>query len=114
MSNTEIPANQKAALERLIRNAMGDTGQSRRVADFLLAWWNADECGGFDLVDTWHVDDAIAADIVTVFGMVAARGSYPDTLGYGTAFERIVAIWRPALAPAAIQGREAEPPDTFR
>jgi hypothetical protein len=36
---------ERAALERLIQIAQRDTGQSRKVANFLLAWWNADECG---------------------------------------------------------------------
>jgi hypothetical protein len=31
------------ALMRLFAIARGDTGQSRRVADFLLAWYNAAE-----------------------------------------------------------------------
>ena len=48
------------ALERLIDIARGDTGQSRKVANFLLAWWNAEECGGFDLTDVWGVDKSIA------------------------------------------------------
>ena len=48
---TRISEAQAAALERLIDIAQRDTGQSRRVADFLLAWWNAGECGGFDLTD---------------------------------------------------------------
>jgi hypothetical protein len=30
----------RAALTRLIPIAMSDTGQSKRVADFLMAWWN--------------------------------------------------------------------------
>jgi hypothetical protein len=52
--------------ERLFRVAQGDTGQSRIVANFLLAWWNAAECGGFDLTDVWSVDTAIAEDILQV------------------------------------------------
>jgi hypothetical protein len=40
------PDRSGAALERLIQVAQGDTGQSRIVANFLLAWWNAEECGG--------------------------------------------------------------------
>ena len=40
-SKTRITLEQAAALERLIAIAHSDTGQSRRVADFLLAWWNA-------------------------------------------------------------------------
>jgi hypothetical protein len=39
------------ALTRLIEIAQKDTGQSRRVADFLLAWHNAAENGGWDVTD---------------------------------------------------------------
>ena len=85
-----------AALERLIRIAQSDTGQSRRVANFLLAWWNAEACGGFDLTDLWGVDAPIAADMVTVFALLAGCHSYPDTMGYGEPFESIVRAWRPA------------------
>ncbi len=60
-----------AALDRLIIIAQSDTGQSRRVANFLLAWWNAGNCGGFDLTDLWMVDRAIADDILTVTGLIA-------------------------------------------
>jgi predicted lipid carrier protein YhbT len=67
------------------------------VANFLLAWWNAEECGGFDLTDLWAVDVAIAADMISVFALVVARHQYPDTLGHGKQFEAIVRAWRPAL-----------------
>jgi hypothetical protein len=56
---------EQAALERLIKIAQGDTGQSRRVADFLLAWWNAGDCGSFDLTNLWAIDEAIAKDMTT-------------------------------------------------
>ena len=56
-----MSSEQQAALERLIRIAQGDSGQCRIVANFLLAWWNAPEYGGFDLTDLWAVDAAIAA-----------------------------------------------------
>lgn len=88
---------QAASPRRLIRIAQGDTGQSRRVADFLLAWWNAGECGGFDLTELWGVDSDIAADMATVFVLVARRHSYPDTLGYAQQFQAIVRAWRPQL-----------------
>lgn len=39
------------ALGRLLHTAAGNTGQSRKVADFLLAWHNAEENGGWDPVD---------------------------------------------------------------
>ena len=88
---------QRAALERLIRVAQGRTGQSR-VADFLLAWWNAEECGGFALTDVWGVDTAIAEDMLQVFALVAAWQHYSDTLGYRKQFEAIIRAWRPDLS----------------
>ncbi|WP_221939257.1 hypothetical protein [Mycobacterium sp. KBS0706] len=91
-----------AALERLIEIARGDTAQSRRVANFLLAWWNAKSCGGFDFADLQSVDAAIADDMVTVIQLIATRSESPCAYGYKTEFEKMLADWRPHLAePAA-------------
>lgn len=87
-------ANSMEALARLVAIAKSDTGQSRRVANFLLAWWNADRDGGFDFVDLWNVDEAIADDMTIVFAMVARHRHYPDAYGLGPDFEQIVTIWR--------------------
>lgn len=95
---TPMQPAERAALERLIEHAQRDSGQSRRVANFLLAWWNAGECGGFDLTELWGLDEAIAADCIAVFGFVARTNRYPDALGYGPAFEAIVRRWRPVPA----------------
>jgi hypothetical protein len=95
--STAISAREKAALERLIRIAHADTGQSRMTAEFLLSWWNAANCGGFDLTTLWGVDGEIADDMVTVFAFVAKCHRYPDDLGYGDEFRRMVHAWRPAL-----------------
>jgi len=86
-----------AALDRLVKIAKGDTGQSRRVADFLLSWWNAGSCGSFDLTELWAVDGEIADDMVTVFRLIADRQEYPTHYGVGPDFEQIVALWRPEL-----------------
>jgi hypothetical protein len=91
-----LPDAAKAALDRLIGIAQRDTGQSRNVANFLLAWWNASECGGFDLTDLWGVDARIAADMVAVFAILPTFQHYPDALGYGAQFEALVRVWRPA------------------
>ena len=93
-----MTTDQKAALERLIAIAQSDTGQARRVADFLLAWWNAGECGGFDLTNLWGVDASIAEDMGIVFGYVARANAYPDALGFNVQFQSIVRGWRPELA----------------
>lgn len=88
----------KMALERLLQIADGNSGQSRIVADFLLAWWNAEECGGFDLTTLWSVDTSIAADMVAVVGLIARVHQYPDTLGYAPQFNQLFRAWRtPAL-----------------
>jgi hypothetical protein len=79
------------ALGRLLEVARQDTGQARRVANFLLAWHNADENGGWDPVDLWNVDDAIADDILTVVRLVRESHRYPGELGFA---EEIKAVWR--------------------
>ncbi len=93
-----MKSDEEAAFHRLVAIAQRDTGQSRRVADFLLAWWNAGECGGFDLTNLWGVDASIAEDMVIVFGYVAHTHSYPDALGYNKQFQSIVRTWRPERA----------------
>jgi hypothetical protein len=87
-----------APLERLIRIAQGDSGQCRVVANFLLAWWNAAEYGGFDLTDVWAVDSKIAADMLAVFEQLVRCRRYPDSLGYEKQFQIIVQRWRPPAA----------------
>ena len=93
-----MTTDQTAALKRLIAIAQSDTGQARRVADFLLAWWNAGSCGGFDLTNLWGLDRSIADDMVIVFGYVACANAYPDALGFNAEFQSIVRGWRPELA----------------
>ena len=79
-----------AALDRLLAIARSDTGQSRRVANFLLAWWNAGACGGFDL---------------TVARLIALKHEYPTAYDRGAQFEALVAAWRP---------HRVAPPETDR
>src|SRR4051812_39581255 len=63
----ELSEKENAALRRLIEHAKRDTGQSRRVADFLLAWWNPGQCGGFDFTAMWGCDEEIVEDMIVVF-----------------------------------------------
>lgn len=85
------------ALNRLLLVAYSDTGQSKRVADFLLSWWNAATCGGWDPTDLWALDSEISEDILVLLRGIDASRSYPDTLGYNTQFEHLVREWRPHL-----------------
>ncbi|MFS7282068.1 hypothetical protein AB6867_26485 [Serratia proteamaculans] len=90
-----LNANERGSLERLVSVAKSGTGQSETVANFLLAWWNADSCGGFNLTELWAVDSALVEDMVIVFKLVEKVRNYPDTLGYQAEFEIIERLWRP-------------------
>lgn len=94
LSSRKIRNSPQAALERLVRIAAGDSGQCRIVGNFLLAWWNAAEYGGFDLTDVWAVDAAIADDMITVLAHLVDCRCYPDSLGYGPHFQSIAQRWR--------------------
>ncbi|WP_309487072.1 DUF7673 family protein [Sinorhizobium meliloti] len=88
---------ERAAFERLLKIARSDTGQSRRVAAFILAWWNADSLGGFDLADLFGVDQAIAADMGTMFICLGRQSQafYPEE--YRSEIEALIEAWRPEI-----------------
>lgn len=87
----------RAAFERLLDLARSDTGQARRAANFILAWWNAESLGGFDIADLFAQDAAIASDMATVFAWIANRSNafYPDE--YRGEIEAIIEAWRPEV-----------------
>lgn len=87
----------RAAFKRLLDLARSDTGQARRAANFILAWWNAEGLGGFDLTDLFGQDEAIAKDMATVFAWMASRSNaiYPDE--YRSEVEGLIDAWRPGV-----------------
>jgi hypothetical protein len=89
-----------AAIYRLVDLARSDTGQARRAANFLLSWWNAQNCGGFDLTDLWAVDKKVADDMLAAAAFIAEHNEYPTAYGLGLQFEQLVADWRPHLVQA--------------
>lgn len=94
------PGRSPTPAERLLKIAQGNTGQSRRVADFLLAWWNPSTCGAYDLTTAWGLDDDIVDDVIAVFRLAFRVNQYSDTHGYGPQFEALVREWRPELVSA--------------
>lgn len=92
---------ERTAFERLLKIAKSDTGQSRRVAGFILAWWNADRLGGFDLADLFSLDQAIAADMGTMFVCLGRQSEafYPEE--YQTEIEALIQAWRPDIWAAS-------------
>lgn len=89
------------ALVRLFELARHDSGQSRIAADFLLAWWNAQYHGGFDIAGLFSLDGAVARDIATVVAHLSRCSSavHADAFGHGDEMLALIARWRPeALA----------------
>jgi hypothetical protein len=87
----------RAALERLLAIAQTDTGQSRLVADFLLAWWNAQSCGGFDPTSLWSLEPAIRNDTLAVLHLIAHHREHATAYDHGDAFAALVRRWRPHI-----------------
>ena len=52
---------------------------------------------GSAAASTSPLDDELVNDLVTAFGLAARCNAYPDTVGYGKDFERVVHAWRPKL-----------------
>jgi hypothetical protein len=90
----------RVALQKLIDIANNDTGQSRRVANFILAWWNADVHGGFDLIDLANVDRDVSEAMATVFTWLARQSDAEYPYAYRSEIEQIIARWRPQAETA--------------
>jgi hypothetical protein len=65
-------------------------------ANFLLAWWNALHCGGFDLTDLSAVDKTVA-DHAGDRCLHRPPSEIPEQIrfGLGPDFQALVALWRP-------------------
>ena len=91
------------ALDRLIDLARSDTGQARRVANFLLAWWSGEEHGHFPISDIFGLDRAIAADITAIIGFLGQQpcAIYANDFGRREEIKDLIRLWRPARTEAA-------------
>jgi hypothetical protein len=78
-------------------------GRSRRHPpgwlrrNFLLAWWNAGDLGGFDLTEAWGLDEALREDLVTLFGFIARNKVYPSAFSFRFEFDVLARQWRPQV-----------------
>lgn len=84
----------RVAFERLLEAATSDTGHTRRAANFILAWWNADSLGGFDLAGIFAVDRDIARNMAIVVTCLAEApvAEYPK--GRRAEIENLIRLWR--------------------
>ena len=94
----DLYTEQRTSLNRLIKVAKSRTGQSQAIANFLLAWWNAETCGGFDLAELRSVDSDYVNDMVNVIRYIASERAYTDDLGLDEELDALVKQWRPNLA----------------
>lgn len=69
--------------------------QGRRVANFLLAWWNAEALGGFDIADLFAVDRVVSEDMATMFTYLAREEDAVYPTDYRGEIESIIKRWRP-------------------
>jgi hypothetical protein len=83
-----------AALRHLLEVASRDTGQSQRVANFLLAWHNSEENGGWDPTDLWSVDPTIAEEMLVFLRMLRYTRRYAEGLGFEREMSAIWKLWR--------------------
>ncbi len=89
---------QECAMKRLLKIANTDSGQGGKVASFLLSWWNASNCGGFDLTDLWSVDKAIADDMMVIIHFIYENHAvYPSEFGYRPQMLELIKVWRDHL-----------------
>lgn len=100
----------RAAFGRLLDLARSDTGQARRAANFILAWWNAESLGAFDIADLFSLDSAIANDMATVFAWIARRSNaiYPEE--YRLEIEGLIEAWRPEVWARSLGSVSADSP----
>lgn len=95
-----------AAIGRLLPVALpatraAETGASRKVADFLLAWWNGDECGHFPILHLCNLDAVIAEDMLTIMAWLAQEPTtYADAWGYRDAMGDLWVRYRGDLGEA--------------
>ena len=86
------------AIDRLFTKAMWDSGQARKVAQFLLSWGNEPVHGGFDLAYIRSLDTEISDDMWTLTEyLYASRFKYPIDIGFEDRFVALVRLRRPDL-----------------
>jgi hypothetical protein len=91
---TRLTNSERDALALLFSTTMYDTEQAKRCADFLLAWHNAAENGGWNPADLWAVDAPLEAAMLIVLGAIAREHAYPSELSYDRQIKAVCERWR--------------------
>jgi hypothetical protein len=81
------------ALGRLIVAADSDTGGARRVAEFLLSWWDGAE-GKWPLINISNVDPEVGEDMLIILASLAQNNvTYAHAWDRGTDIARLFDRW---------------------
>ena len=86
------------ALTRLIQRAGGDTGGSRRAAQFLLSLWNGDNYQ-VDLQALLYVDTDMHRDMVELFTYLFVNGLQLESLVTESDLRSVIYAWGPVFRP---------------
>ena len=86
------------ALTRLIQQAEGDTGGSRRAAQFLLSLWNG-EAYQADLQALLYVDTDMHRDRVEVFTYLYTNNDQLESLVTESDLHAVIYSWGPVFRP---------------
>lgn len=84
------------ALDLRLAPAAGDKGQSRHVADGLVAQWNGCRSGGFALTTPWTARRAVADGELAGLRLAALRHEHLTAAGRSRAFQAFNGRGHPA------------------
>lgn len=82
------------AFARLVRIASASGPDARRAADFLLAWHNAEDHGGWNPRDLWLLDKRTAQDILDVLKSIRKSSPFLEQPGLTREIALLTRIWR--------------------
>ncbi|MDE0878869.1 MAG: hypothetical protein OSB00_09450 [Sphingomonas bacterium] len=84
-----------SAIGRLFEIAKFRTHQGKRVADFLLAWWDGDQWGHFPILHLSNCDAIIAEDMLIIMANLSkGEVTYAYDWGYREEMEALIDQWR--------------------
>lgn len=93
---SETSSDERYYVENLLRYARGDTGGSRRAAQFLLSLWNGDIFKA-DLQELLYVDPELFEKMHTLLGLLYKSNSQLSTWVSQEEMNPIIEIWGDAF-----------------
>ena len=85
---------EQQAIDLLLETATSHRPDARQAANFLLAWWHAHSCGGFDLQDLRQLGPRSGEQIVEILDLIWDVECGPEHLGRSQDFKDLIAKWR--------------------